>query len=243
MNIIFRIFLCSVLIPFTSCSQIDFNKIGSSVNKEINSINGKKPLTNTEIIAGLKEALNVGSNNASAAASKTDGYFKHPVIKIPFPPEAKQMESSLRAIGMNKQVDDFVMTLNRAAEAAAKQAAPIFVDAVKQMTITDGLTILKGSDTAATSYLKKTTTTPLHGKFKPVIKSATQQVEVTKYWTPLVTAYNNIPFVTRMNPDLDEYITQRALSGMFYLVSQEEKKIRKDPIARVTDILKRVFGN
>ena len=232
-----------MLIPMISCSQIDFNKIGKDIDKNINKNVIKKPLSNEEIISGLKEALNVGSNNASSAGSKTDGYFKHPVIKIPFPPEAQQMESKLRSIGMGKQVDEFVMTLNRAAEEAAKGAAPVFVDAVKKMTISDGLTILKGSDTAATSYLKKTTSPQLHDSFKPVIRTATQKVDVTKYWTPLVTAYNKIPFVTRMNPDLDEYITQRALSGLFFLVSQEETKIRKDPAARVTDILKKVFGS
>jgi hypothetical protein len=235
-----RLAAVALFIPMVSCSQIDFKKIGNDINKQVN---GKKPLSNDEIIAGLKEALNVGSRNASSSASKTDGYFRHPVIKIPFPPEAQQMESKLRSIGMGKQVDEFVMTLNRAAEEAAKKAAPVFVDAVKQMTITDGLQILRGSDTAATSYLKKTTTPRLHDDFKPVIKSATQKVDVTRYWNPLISAYNKIPFVTHMNPDLDEYITQRALSGLFYLVSQEETKIRKDPAARVTDILKKVFGN
>lgn len=243
MNNIIRILFFALLIPMTSCSQIDFNKIGKTINKDLNNINGKKPLSNDEIIAGLKEALNVGSNNAAASASKTDGYFKHPVIKIPFPQEAQQMENSLRSIGMDKQVDEFVMTLNRAAEEAAKQAAPIFIDAIKHMTITDGLNILKGSDTAATGYLRKTTSSQLHDQFKPVIRSATQKVDVTRYWNPLVTAYDRIPFVTRVNPDLEEYITQRALLGLFYLVSQEETKIRKDPMARVTDILKRVFGN
>src|SRR6185369_2079888 len=136
-------------------------------------------------------------------------------------------------------VDEFILTINRAAEEAAKQAAPVFIDAVKKMTITDGLQILKGNDTAATGYLKKTTSPQLHDSFKPVIKSATQKVEVTKYWNPLVTAYNKIPFVTRLNPDLEEYITQRGLTGLFYLVSLEETKIRKDPAARVTDILKK----
>jgi len=234
-----RIICLALLTPMFSCSQIDFNKIGKEINQATNT---KKPLTNDEIIRGLKEALNVGSNNASSSASKVDGYFKNPVIKIPFPPQAQQMESSLRSIGMNKQVDDFILTINRAAEEAAKQAAPIFIDAVKKMTITDGLTILKGNDSAATSYLKKTTSSQLHDSFKPVIKSATQKVDVTKYWNPLVTAYDKIPFVTKMNPDLEEYITQRALTGLFFLVSQEEAKIRKDPAARVTDILKRVFG-
>jgi hypothetical protein len=244
MKTILRLSAIALFIPLISCSQVDFNKIGKDINKEINNTTtGKKPLSNEEIISGLKEALSVGSKNASAAASKLDGYYKNPVIKIPFPPEAKQMESKLRAIGMGKQVDDFVMTLNRAAEEAAKQATPVFVDAVKKMTIADGLQILKGSDTAATGYLRKTTSPKLHDDFKPVIKTATQKVDVTKYWTPLVTAYDKIPFVTKVNPDLDEYVTQRALTGLFYLVSQEETKIRKDPMARVTDILKRVFGN
>jgi len=243
MKIISRIITFALLIPLSSCAQVDFNKIGKAIDKDLNNVNGKKPLSNDEIISGLKEALNVGSNNAASSASKTDGYFKHPVIKIPFPPEAQKMESTLRSLGMNKQVDDFIMTINRAAEEAAKQAAPIFLDAIKKMTITDGLQILKGSDTAATGYLRKTTSSPLHDQFKPVIRSATQKVDVTKYWTPLVSAYDKVPFVTHVNPDLEEYITQRALSGLFYLVSQEETKIRKDPMARVTDILKRVFGN
>ena len=144
---------------------------------------------------------------------------------------------------MGKQVDEFVVTMNRAAEEAAKEAAPIFVSAVKQMTITDGVKILKGKDDEATQYLKRTTSTELHGKFKPVINRATQKVGVTRYWTPLINAYNKIPFVEKMNPDIDEYITQKGLDGLFYLVAQEELKIRKDPVARVTDLLKKVFGS
>jgi hypothetical protein len=233
--------LCfALLIPFCACSQIDFKKISKQVDKTINQ---KKPLTNDEVIRGLKEALNVGSKNAASSASKVDGYFKNPVIKIPFPPEAKQVESKVRALGLNKQCDEFVQTINRAAEEAAKEAAPIFLNAITSMTITDGMTILKGNDSAATGYLQKTTSSQLHDKFKPVIKSATQKVDVTKYWNPIISTYNKIPLVTKMNPDLEEYITQRALTGLFYLVSQEEAKIRKDPSARVTDILKKVFGN
>jgi hypothetical protein len=239
MKLITRILCFSLLIPFCACSQIDFKKISKEVDKTINQ---KKPLTNDEIIRGLKEALNVGSKNATSSASKMDGFFKNSIIKIPFPPEAKQIESKVRAIGMNKQVDDFILTINRAAEEAAKEAAPIFLSAITSMTITDGLNILKGNDTAATAYLKKTTSMQLHDKFKPVIKSATQKVDVTRHWNPIITTYNKIPLVTKMNPDLEEYITERALQGLFYLVSQEEVKIRKDPAARVTDILKRVFG-
>jgi hypothetical protein len=228
----------AVVLPACSSGQFDLGKI----NKEIDKYN-QKPLTNQEIIDGLKQALTVGSNNSASSASKLDGYFKNPKIKIPFPPEVKKVETQLRSLGMNKQVDDFVLTINRAAEDAAKQAAPIFVDAVKTMTITDGINILKGKDTAATNYLRQKTSVALHNKFKPVIRSSTQKVQVTKYWNPLITTYNQIPFVEKLNPDLEEYITDRALNGLFYLISQEETKIRKDPAARVTELLKKVFGS
>jgi len=229
-----------LILPLTCCSQIDFNKISKEVDK---TINGDKKLTSDEIIRGLKEALQVGSNNASGSASKLDGFFKNPLIKIPFPPEAKEMENKLRAIGMGKQVDEFILTVNRAAEEAAKQSASVFINAITSMTITDGLSILKGADTAATGYLRKTTGGQLHDKFKPVIQSAVQKVQVTKYWNPLATTYNALPFVKKVNPDLEEYITQRALNGLYLLVSQEEMKIRKDPAARVTELLKKVFGS
>jgi hypothetical protein len=240
MKFIIRILSLVLLLPMGAWSQIDFNKIKNEVNS---AVAGKKPLTNDDAIKGLKEALTVGSNNASSSASKADGYFKNPVIKIPFPPEAAEMENNLRAIGMGDQVDKFVLTMNRAAEEAAKSSAPVFVDAIKNMTVTDGLSIVRGSDTAATGYLRNTTSGQLHDNFKPTIKAATQKVDVTKYWTPLVSAYDKIPFVTKINPDLDEYITGRALGGLFFLVSQEETKIRKDPAAQVTDLLKKVFGN
>ena len=228
------------LFPILSCSQVDFNKIGKDIDKSINS---GKPLSNQEIIDGLKEALNFGSKNASTSAAKVDDYFKHPVIRIPFPPEAAAMESKLRSLGMNKQVDDFILTVNRAAEEAAKQSAPIFIDAVKGMTITDGINILRGADTAATGFLRQKTSAQLQSRFTPVVHSATQKVDVTRYWNPLITTYNKIPFVTKLNPDLDAYITQRALQGLFYLVAQEEIKIRKEPSARVTALLQKVFGS
>ena len=237
-----KILIVAIIAILPSCSNGQFNlgKIGQDIDKTLNQ--GKAP-SNQEIIDGLKQALSIGSQNAGGNASKVDGYFKNPIIKIPFPPEAQKMESKLRSLGMNKEVDEFIMTLNRAAEEAAKQSAPIFVDAVKQMTITDGVSILKGNDSAATHYLRTKTSTPLHDKFKPVINAAIQKVDVTKYWNPLITTYNKIPFVDRMNPDLEEYITGRALNGLFILVGQEETKIRKDPAARVTDLLKKVFGN
>jgi hypothetical protein len=227
-------------LPFITTAQFKLN----DVMKEAKDVTGgKKKLSNDEVISGLKEALNVGTNNSTASASKVDGYLKNDKIKIPFPKEAEQMESTLRKVGMNKEVDDFVTSMNRGAEEAAKNAAPIFLNAIKGMSIGDGMTILKGSDSAATGYLRKQTTADLTVKFMPVIKAALEKVEVTKYWEPLVKRYNQIPFVTKQNPKLDEYVNSKALDGLFYLISQEELKIRKDPAARVTDLLKKVFGS
>lgn len=225
-----------------SCSSVNLNKTLNDANTILNGTQ-EKPLTNDDVIAGLREALSVGTNNSSSMASKLDGFYKNPAIVIPFPKEAIKVKETLEKMGMTKQVQEFEMTLNRAAEEAAKDAAPIFIGAITQMTIGDGFEILKGADTAATHYLKDKTSLQLHDKFKPTVQNAIKKVDVTKYWNPLITAYNKIPLVQKLNPDLEEYVTQRALGGLFYLVAQEETKIRKDPMARVTDVLKRVFGS
>lgn len=203
---------------------------------------GGSSLTNDEIIKGLKEALTIGSKNSSDKASQTDGFYKNPQIKIPFPKEAQQMEQTLNNLGMSQQTKDFVKALNRAAEDAAKKAAPIFADAITKMTITDGINIVKGGDDAATQYLKQTTSAPLKEAFKPVVKSSLQKVEITKYWKPLISSYNKVPMVKKVNPDLEEYVTLKAMDGLFTLLAQEELKIRKDPLSRTTDLLKKVFG-
>ncbi len=202
-----------------------------------------QPLTNEEVIKGLKEALKVGTDSAVARTSKIDGFYKNPLIFIPFPPEAEKMKNKLIELGFEEQVNKFVETLNRGAELAAKQAAPIFVDAILNMSIQDGFAILNGGENAATNFLREKTTDQLKAKFRPIIHDALQQVEITRYWNPLVETYNKIPFVEKMNPDLDAYVTDRAVSGLFLMIEQQEKAIRKDPMARVNDILKRVFGN
>jgi hypothetical protein len=203
--------------------------------------NGSTGLTNTEITNGLREALNVGTTNATGSASKLNGFLNNPLIKIPFPPEVKIVETKARQFGMGSQVDRFVTTMNRAAEEASKQAAPVFINAIKGMTITDGLTILQGGDNAATNYLQNKTTAELTSKFSPIVKAAINKVELTKYWKPIINGYNKIPGVSRKNPNLEQYVTQKALEGLFKLIAQEETKIRKDPAARISDILKKVF--
>jgi hypothetical protein len=198
--------------------------------------------TTEEVAAGLKEALTNGASKGSDLVSKTDGYFKNPEIKIPFPPEVKQVETKLRQLGMGAQVDKFVLALNRGAEEAAKESKPIFVSAIKQMTIQDAWNILKGEDNAATQYLDRTTSPQLTTKFKPVIQQALQKVSATKYYADLVNAYNKLPMVTKVNPNLDDYATEKAIDGLFVMVAKEEKLIRQDPAARTTDLLKKVFG-
>ena len=231
-----------LLVIFTSNAQINTGKILKDAKKKTEQIKGSGGLTNEEVIRGLREALNVGTGNATSLASKIDGYYKNPKIKIPFPPEAVKVKNTAEDLGMHDQVNDFVRSMNRAAEEAAKEAAPVFIDAIKQMTIQDGFAILKGSDDAATIYLKDKTHQALYIKFQPIVKRALAKVEVTKYWNPIITQYNKVPFVQKMNPDLEAYVTSKALDGLFFLLAEEELKIRKDPAARVTDILKKVFG-
>jgi hypothetical protein len=242
-------------VAIASCAQININKTKKQVKKSANQavkdaeniyndVSGqKKPLSNDEVIKGLKEALSVGTNNSSSSASKTDGYFGNPMIKIPFPDEAIKVKNTLEDLGMQEQVNKFILTMNRAAEEAAKESAPIFLNAITGMSIADGFGILKGEDNAATQYLQNNTSAELKSAFSPKVKSAIDKVEVTKYWNPLMTTYNKIPGVQKVNPNLEEYITNRAINGLFILLAEEEMKIRKDPAARVTDILKRVFGS
>ncbi|MGB0882920.1 MAG: DUF4197 domain-containing protein [Vicingaceae bacterium] len=218
----------------------------AEMNTVLNDMNtiptGPAPLTNIEVIKGLKEALSVGTNNSTALTSKLDGFYKNPEIFIPFPPEAIKVKEKVEMLGMQSQVDKFVMTMNRSAETATKKAAPIFLNAITNMSIADGFAILKGGDNAATNFLKEKTSAQLRTEFNPVVKNAINEVEVTKYWNPVITTYNKIPFIEKQNPDLEDYITTKAMDGMFLMIAKEEKNIRKDPIARVSDILKRVFG-
>jgi hypothetical protein len=205
---------------------------------------GNTSLSNDDIVAGLKEALSVGATNSANKLSSVDGFFANAAIKVLMPPEAKKVETALRTAGMGKLVDNAILSMNRAAEEASKSAAPIFLNAVKSMSIQDALGILKGSDTAATGYLRGKTVSALTSAFRPVIDTALQKTSATSYWKTVFDAYNKLPTTfNKINPDLAGYVTEKSLSGMFFQVAQEEQKIRKDPAARVSDILKKVFGS
>jgi len=214
----------------------------TSVDKMLGISGGKSSLSNEEIIGGLKEALQVGTEKGTAKLSAVDGFFKDAVIKILMPEEAKKAEKTLRGIGLGKQVDNAILSMNRAAEDAAKSAAPIFINAIKGMSFQDALGILRGGDNAATNYLKNKTTISLTEAFRPVIENSLKKVDATKYWNTVFTTYNKLS-AEKVNPDLSAYVTEKALTGIFYQVAQEEQKIRKDPFARTSDLLKKVFSN
>ena len=204
-------------------------------------------LTNTEVISGLKEALGVAINNSSSLASKLDGFNGNSLIKLPFPQDAIAVKQFLDDKGiLQNQIATFETTLNRAAEDASATAAPIFLNAIKNMSIADGFAILKGGNGAATSFLKEKTTANLIAAFSPIAKNSIEKVELTKYWSPLVSKYNLSTILTgkpKVNENLDQYVTTKAIDGLFVLMASEENKIRTDPIARVTDVLKKVFGS
>lgn len=212
------------------------------LKEKVKTATTKPGLSNEEVIRGLKEALTVGTNSSSSIASQVDGYYKNPRLFIPWPSEARDMKTKLVQLGMQAKVEEFEMSLNRAAEEAAKKAAPVFVSAITNMSVQDGFAILKGSDTAATNYLRKSTYASLKEQFAPVVKEAIEKVKVTSYWQPLATTYNKLPLVKKQNPNLDEYVTEKAINGLMLLIADEEIKIRKDPAARVSELLKKVFG-
>jgi hypothetical protein len=198
--------------------------------------------SNLEIGTALKEALQQGTSKSSDQLSAVNGYFGNAAIKIIFPPEAKKVESTLRGIGLGKLCDNVILSLNRAAEDAAKQAKPIFIDAIKHMTLQDVTNILLGSQDAATQYFKRTTTGQLTVTFKPVIQGSLNKVGATKYYGDAIAEYNKIPFVKKMNPDISAYATQKAIDGLFYQIALEELNIRKNIGARPTPVMQKVFA-
>lgn len=229
--------LLMALLP--TCSNAQFLK---KVSKAISSTTSGS-FTESEAADAIKEALIKGTTEGVSIVSVIDGYFGNPEIKIPFPPEAVNMESKLRAVGLGSQVDKAVLSINRAAEDAAKEAKPIFIAAVRGLSVNDAIGIVRGKENAATEYLKRTTSPELKVKFSPVIKNSLDKVNATRYWTDLITSYNKIPLVQKMNPDLTAYVTDRAIEGLFVMIAKEELKIRKDPVARTSELLKKVFGN
>ncbi len=236
--------LLALTLVISTQAQSDESGSGGILKKAGGLLNKNKSgagLSSEDIVAGLKEALAVGTRNSADKLSAADGFFRDAAVKVLLPEEARQVEQKLRSLGMGKLVDDAILSINRAAEDASKSAAPIFASAVKNMTVKDGLGILRGTDTAATGYLRKSTSPELVTAFRPVIESSLEKTGATKYWQAVFDAYNKVS-LKKVNPDLSGYVTGKAIDGIFYYVAEEEKKIRTNPAARVSDILKKVFA-
>lgn len=213
----------------------------SAIGKTIGSNDKSNSLSNEDIVNGLKEALSVGTGNSTKKLSTPDGFFKDAALKILMPEDAKKVEKTLRTMGMGSLVDKTILSMNRAAEDAAGGVATIFLDAIKGMTVTDALKILRGNDFAATDYLKTNTSQSLADKMRPVVEASLAKVKATDYWKELFSKYNMVS-AKKVETDLTTYVTGKAMEGIFYSIGLEEQKIRKDPAAQVTGLLKKVFG-
>jgi hypothetical protein len=246
MSIKFRFFLAVLFFSLYTANAQNLKSLiiqsATQTSSVINQIPKSSQLSNTDIVNGLKEALTLGAQKSASKLSAVDGFFKDAALKILLPPEAQKITDVVSKIpGGNKLIDDAILSMNRAAEDAAKSAAPIFINAIKNMSINDAIGILKGPDTAATHYLKSNTINPLTTEFKIIIEQSLAKVNATQYWNSLMSAYNKIPFNKKINPDLSAYVTEKAISGIFTQIAVEEQKIRKDPTAQVTNTLKKVF--
>lgn len=222
-----------------TAQNLNLNKFKKNVEDKLG---GKKiALSEEEVGAGIKEALTQGVKKGVDQLAKPDGFFKDLEVKIPLPEEAQKVETKLRQLGQGQKVDEAIESINRAAEDAVVAAKDIFVSAITSMTLTDAMSILRGEENAATNFLEKGTREALVEKFRPSIKASLDKVGATKHWNTVFSTYNKVPFVQKVDPDLEVYATNKAIDGLFIQIAKEEIKIRKDPAARATDLLKKVF--
>ena len=228
-----KFYLFFFILSFTSCAELQ--QIADQIPQQ-------GTITNTEIAGGLKQALNKGIDLQVSKLTEEGGFFRNELVRITLPPELQKVDRTLRDVGLDALADEGLMVLNRAAEEAVKEATPIFVNAVQEITFADARNILLGSDTAATAYLSDKTSEELYSKFNPVIKESLDKVGATQIWSNLIQRYNALPLTSRVNPDLPDYVTEEALEGVFTMISLEEQKIRNDLSARTTSLLKKVFA-
>lgn len=226
--------LAVIFILLLGCTTTDLNKVLQGASNAV--------LSNDDVANGLKEALVKGISVGADSASKEGGFFKNELIRIALPEEFTKVEGTMRKLGLGAEVDKVLLAINRGAENAAKEAKPIFINSIKQLTIQDAFAILKGQPDAATQFLRRTTTNQLTTLFQPKVQESLNQVGATRYYTDLVKAYNAIPSTKKLNPDLNAYVTEKALEGLFKLIAEEEKNIRENPLERTTVLMRRVFA-
>jgi hypothetical protein len=225
----------------TACTQTNLSQIEGSLKDMAHASGFSQNLPESRIVQGLKEALSIGTSNAVTSLSRAGGYFDNPEIRIPLPKAVEDAQDLLRTAGLGDQLDAFEMSINRAAEKAAPKAKGIFWDAITKMTVSDAQGILAGREDEATLYFKEKTYDNLSQAFKPLIHEAMAQVGVTRWFQQLNDTMGLIPFAEKFRLDLDQYVNDKALDGLFFMLAKEEKKIRQDPAARVTAILIEVF--
>lgn len=228
-----KIILSVFTLSLISCAELQ---------QVVNQLPTQQSISQFEIASGLKEALNNGIDKQVVKLTTVDGFYKNEMVKILLPTELQKVDKTLRDIGMGKLADEGLKVLNRAAEDAVKESTPIFVDAIKGMSFTDAKNILLGDERSATTYLQNSTSTALYGKFNPVIKNSFAKVGADKVWTNIITKYNSIPLVKKVNPDLTDYTTNKAMEGVFKMIAVEEKNIRTNFASRTSDLLKKVFS-
>lgn len=233
--------LLLLLFPVLANAQFDglLDKAKNAVSKNTGSTSG---IANGDIASALKEALGKGIDKQVTKLTATDGFYKNASVKILFPEELKKVDKALRSVGLSSLADEGIKSLNRAAEDAVKESTPIFVNAVKQMTFTDAKNILMGTSTAATIYLQKSTSKPLYDKFNPVVKNSIGKVGADVVWATIIKKYNSLPLVSKVNPDINDYVTTKALEGVYKMIAVEEKDIRNNLNSRTSDLLKKVFA-
>ena len=227
-----KIFLVITVLTLSSCAEL----------QQIANQYPAAGLSQAEIASGLKEALNNGISKQVSKLTVKDGFFKNQAVKILLPEELKKVDKTLRDVGLSSLADEGLKVLNRAAEDAVKEATPIFVDAVRNTTVNDAKNILLGSDNSATVYLQNSTSNALYSKFNPVVKNSLGKVGADQVWANIITKYNALPLTQNVNPDLNDYVTNKAMEGVFKMVAVEEKNIRNDLAARTSDLLRRVFA-
>ena len=232
---------CTIIICSVFSSMAQFDKLKKNIGKKVESVSSTG-FSQEEVGSGLKEALTNGVEKGVSQLSKPDGFFKDLSIKIPLPQEVSKVESKLRSLGQGKQVDQAIESINRAAEDATLAAKNIFVEAIKGMSINDAISILRGEVNAATAFLDESTRAELSSKFEPMVRASLDKVGATKNWNTIFTNYNKLPLVQHVNPDLVSYATGKAIDGLFIQIAKEELNIRRNPSARSTDLLKKVFG-
>ncbi|SHG37384.1 Protein of unknown function [Flavobacterium fluvii] len=228
-----KILLLLLVFPLSSCVEMQ---------QVINQFPQTQSIGGIDVSGGLKEALNNGISKQVSKLTAVDGFYRNEAVKILLPEELKKVDSSLRKIGLSSLADEGLKVINRAAEDAVKEATPIFVDAVRNMSFTDAKTILMGNENSATTYLQNSTSTALYGKFNPVIKNSFTKVGADKVWANIINKYNLIPFVQKVNPDLTDYVTNQAMTGVFKMIAVEEKNIRTNLNSRTSVLLQKVFA-